>query len=98
MKITEKACLISKTSAQLGDEKMNDEKFQLIDEIQETIMIVGALVLWGGFEYLCFLHPEVSEMPHASTTRTALITIVTNLFTFKFTKSLPGRRNGVKNE
>ncbi|MYC74955.1 hypothetical protein F4X10_06620 [Candidatus Poribacteria bacterium] len=64
------------------------------DEIQETIMIVGALGLWGGFETLCFFNTEFAALPHVGTTRTAIITIVTNLFTFKFTKSLPSAKNG----
>lgn len=58
------------------------------DEIQETIMIVGALLLWGGFEYLVMTNKVVEgALPNIGITRTALITIVTNLFTFKFTKS-----------
>jgi len=64
---------------------------ELFDEIQETIMIVGALVLWGGFEYLAFKHPNLQN---ETVTRTALITIVTNLFTFKFTKSQSPPRGG----
>ena len=68
---------------------MNTKEF--FDEIQETIMIVGALVLWGGFEYICLTKPEVANSVNIAVTRTALITIVTNLFTFKFTKSLPPR-------
>lgn len=63
----------------------------LFDEIQETIMIVGALVMWMGFEYLSFKNPNLQ---HETVTRTALITIVTNLFTFKFTKS-SAKHNGV---
>ena len=62
---------------------------EVFDEIQETIMIVGALVIWGGFEYLCLTKPEIASSANIAVTRTALITIVTNLFTFKFTKSLP---------
>ena len=61
----------------------------LWDEIQETIMIVGALAMWILFEYFCFLSEGFAGQPHVPVTRTALITIVTNLFTFKFTKSLP---------
>ena len=59
-------------------------------------MILGALILWGGFEYLVMTNKvEPSALPNIGITRTALITIVTNLFTFKFTKSLPpgGKRN-----
>lgn len=71
---------------------------ELFDEIQETIMIVGALSLWGGFEFLCLTNSEVAGSVNVGITRTALITIVTNLFTFKFTKSLPrggqGKDNG----
>ena len=67
------------------------------DELQETIMIAGALILWGGFEVLCFLNHDFSAAPHTTGTRMALVTIVTNLFTFKFTKSQSGGgRNGVK--
>ena len=62
---------------------------ELFDEIQETIMILGALILWGGFEYLCLTKSEIASSGNIAVTRTALITIVTNLFTFKFTKSLP---------
>lgn len=60
------------------------------DELQETIMIAGALILWGGFEYLV-LTGKVTEgsNPSIAITRTALIGIVTNLFTYKFTKSRP---------
>ena len=61
------------------------------DELQETIMIVGALVMWMGFEYLSFKQPNLQ---HETVTRTALITIVTNLFTFKFTKSTSRNGNG----
>ena len=67
---------------------------EVFDEIQETIMIVGALVLWGGFEYLCLVNAEAAGAVHIGVTRTALITIVTNLFTFKFTKSQPSTRTG----
>ena len=69
----------------------NKEKW---DEIQETIMIVGALALWAGFEILCFFNNEYANSDHTSVTRIALVTIVTNLFTFKFTKSQSG---GVRN-
>ena len=50
-------------------------------------MIAGALGLWGGFEVLCFMNETFAGQPHVNTTRTALITICTNLFTFRFTKS-----------
>lgn len=63
------------------------------DEFQETIMIVSALVLYGGFELLCFFNSEYAAAQHTNQTRTALITIVSNLFTFKFTKSLPRGAN-----
>ena len=68
------------------------------DEIQETIMIVGALALWGGFEYFALTKPEIGNANTIAVTRTALITIVTNLFTFKFTKSLPRGGQGNGNE
>lgn len=54
------------------------------DEVQDTIMIAGVLFLWGMFEYMALTRPDLS---HETITRTALITIVTNLFTFRFTKS-----------
>lgn len=59
-------------------------------------MILGALILWGGFEYIALTKPEIGNADTIAVTRTALITIVTNLFTFKFTKSLPpgGKQNG----
>ena len=66
---------------------------EIFDEIQETIMIIGALFLWGMFEYIVLTKPEVSAVPTVAVTRTALITIVTNLFTFKFTKNQSGGRN-----
>ena len=65
------------------------------DEFQETFMIAAALILYGGFEVMCFLSNEYAGATHTNATRMALVTIVTNLFTFKFTKSLPQRRNGV---
>ena len=65
------------------------------DEFQETIMIASALLLYGGFELLCFFNTEYAAAQHTNQTRTALITIVSNLFTFKFTKSAPQR--GYKN-
>ena len=62
------------------------------DEIQETLMIIGALALWGGFEYLVLTGKVTANNDSSvSITRTALISIVTNLFTYKFTKSLPPR-------
>ena len=70
----------------------------LFDEIQETLMIVGALVLWGVFEYICLTNQAVSNAENIGITRQALITIVTNLFTFKFTKSLPSRGEHSKHE
>ena len=70
---------------------------EIFDEIQETLMILGALIIWGGFEYLCLTKPEIASSANIAVTRTALITIVTNLFTFKFTKSLP-RGGQSKNE
>ena len=71
---------------------------EIFDEIQETIMIVGALVLWGVFEYICLTNQAVSNAANIGLTRQALITIVTNLFTFKFTKSLPSRGGNYKHE
>ena len=64
------------------------------DELQETIMIVGALGLWAGFEVLCFFNEGYASSPHTDTTRLALITIATNLFTFKFTKSSSSVQSG----
>ena len=59
------------------------------DELQDTILIVGALVLWGGFEVLCFLKEQFATSPHTAGTRIALITICTNLFTYRSTRSSP---------
>ena len=69
---------------------MNEKWRTIFDEIQETIMICGALFLWGMFEYLVLTGkvPAGNEAS-VSITRTALIGIVTNLFTYKFTKSIP---------
>lgn len=64
------------------------------DEFQETMMIAAALILYGGFEIMCFLSSAYADAPHTNSTRMALVTIVTNLFTFKFTKSLPSGGNG----
>ena len=71
------------------DKQFNEDKRNPInwDEIQETIMIVGALALWGAFEFLCFLDPEYASANHTNTTRLVLTNIVNGLFTFKFTKS-----------
>ena len=78
----------------MDDKDFNKDKW---DEIQETIMICGALGLWAGFEILCFFNSEYAGSNHTAGTRIALVTIVTNLFTFKFTKSQSGGgRNGVK--
>ena len=63
------------------------------DEFQETMMIASALILYGGFELLCFFNSDYAGLQHTNQTRTALITIVSNLFTFKFTKSLPRGAN-----
>ena len=62
-------------------------KKELFDEVQETIMIVGAIGMWMFFEYFCFKNVEYGQTQNATVTRTSLITIITNLFTFKFTKS-----------
>ena len=64
------------------------------DNIQDTIMIAGALGLWGGFEVLCFMNESFAALGHVNTTRTALITICTNLFTFRFTKSQTSASTG----
>ena len=64
------------------------------DEFQETLLMCAALVLYGGFEILCFLNTAYAQEPHTATTRTSLFVIVSNLFTYKFTKSLP--KNGVQ--
>ena len=87
--------LKSRREGVMDNKEFNKEKW---DEIQETIMIVGALGLWAGFEVLCFLNESYAAATHTSTTRLALITIATNLFTFKFTKSQLGGvlRNGAK--
>ena len=63
------------------------------DEIQETIMIIGALSLWGGFEYLCYLNSEYAAASHTHTTRLVITNIVNALFTFKFTKSQIKKEN-----
>ena len=63
------------------------------DEFQETIMIFGALFLWGAFEFLCFMDAEYAAANHTNTTRLVITNIVNALFTFKFTKSQV-RRNG----
>ena len=68
------------------------------EEIQETIMIVGALFLWGSFEYLCFTNPEYASANHTNTTRLVLTNIVNGLFTFKFTKSQIRNGKGGHNE
>ena len=71
---------------------MSDKWRTIFDEIQETIMIVGALFLWGMFEYLVLTNKIAPENSSSvAITRTALIGIVTNLFTYKFTKSQPPR-------
>ena len=72
-----------------------ENQLNLWDEIQETILTIGGLLLWGGFEVLCFKNPEFAAAPHTQATRIALITICTNMFTYRFTKSLP---RGAKHE
>lgn len=57
------------------------------DELQETIMIAAALILYGGFEYMCFLNQAYATAPHTNATRLVLTNIVNSLFTFKFTKN-----------
>ena len=59
------------------------------DEFQETMMIGAALVLYAGFELLCFFNSDYAGLQHTNVTRTGLLTIITNLFTYKFTKSIP---------
>lgn len=66
------------------------------DELQETIMIVGALALWAAFEFLCYTNSDYAEANHTNTTRLVITNIVNALFTFKFTKSQV-RRNGDSN-
>lgn len=68
---------------------MESNKINVWDEIQETALTIGGLVLWGGFEYLCFRNPEFASAAHTQATRIALITICTNMFTYRFTKSIP---------
>ena len=57
------------------------------DELQETLMICGALFLWGAFEFLCYMNSEYAAANHTNTTRLVITNIVNGLFTFKFTKS-----------
>lgn len=63
----------------------------IFDEVQDTLMIAGAMGMWAAFEFYSIANPE---MQHETTTRTALITITTNLFTFRFTKSSAAKQNG----
>lgn len=62
---------------------------EIFDEIQELILIVGALGIWVAFEYFCFKSEAFGSGSQAGATRTAIITIVTNVFTYIFTKSRP---------
>ena len=64
---------------------MKNLKKETWHKIQETILIVGALVLWGGFELMCYFNAEYAGASNTTVVRMALIMIVTNLFTIKFT-------------
>lgn len=66
------------------------------DEFQETLLMGAALILYAGFELLCFFNEKYAALQHTNVTRTGLLTIITNLFTYKFTKSIPrtGKNGG----
>lgn len=67
------------------------------DEIQQTILLVFSFVLWAAFEYMCFSNAEYASAPYTAGIRIVLINLVTNLFTYIYTKSLPpDSKNGGK--
>ena len=64
------------------------------DEIQQTILLVFSFALWAAFEYMCYRTPQYATASYTAGIRIVLINLVTNLFTYIYTKSLPSDTNG----
>lgn len=66
------------------------------DELDSTILIIGALVVWIAQMACVALLPEYAKTPVAAQASRFIDGIVLMVFTFKFTKSTP--RNGGNGE
>ena len=67
------------------------------DEYQQIFLLVTSFVFWGGFEVMCYLKMEYANASFTPGIRIVLINLVTNLFTFIYTKSKSsGEQNGAK--
>lgn len=62
----------------------------LWDEWQETIMILAAVILWLAHLIVSAIYPEFAQSEIGKNSGRFIETIVFMVFTYKFTKSLPG--------
>ena len=60
---------------------------ETFDEIQQLFYLVAAFGMWIMFEYWCFTNKEYAAATHTNGVRIVLINIVTNMFTYIYTKS-----------
>ena len=60
------------------------------DELQQLVLISGAILMWGGFEILCFLNPEYAATPDSTAKRHFIEKVVLMIVTYVFTRSFPG--------
>ena len=65
----------------------NKEKW---DEYQQIFLLVASFVFWGGFEVMCYNKMEYANAAFTAGIRIVLINLVTNLFTYIYTKSKSG--------
>jgi len=70
---------------------MNKETW---DELQQTILLFLAFGCWITFEYWCYKNQAYSALPHTTAVRLVLTNLVTGLFTYIYTKSIPSDQNG----
>ena len=77
----------------MDDKGFNKEKW---DEMQETLMIGGALLLWLLHTAAIVLVSDFADHDASRVTGRFIDSIILMLFTFKFTKSQPGGRNATK--
>ena len=64
------------------------------DEAQQTILLIFSFAFWGAFEFMCYTNPQYASAPYTAGIRIVLINLVTNLFTYIYTKSQPSAKNG----
>ena len=64
---------------------------KLWDRLQQTLLLVMSFGMWIMFEYWCYKDADFGAAAHTTAVRLVLTNLVTGIFAYIYTKSLPDK-------